>query len=249
MSIEQFLENITLEELEELKRLKETKSKHVPTYSFSKIRFRDLKKLVYLKRKLNNENIFYNWFNFDYNLQDEEILFLETLLKKELPYLHIYKEENLKVKFITPILNKINFVIDDEIRDFYNEKITYESDKFIFSGETDFVFAKGIEELEKPYFFIQEFKKSKENSDPEPQLLAELISAVELNNWESIKGTYIVGAIWNFVILEKLEKHKYQYYVSQNFDSTKLEDLKDIYKNLLFIKNEILNMVKMENHQ
>jgi hypothetical protein len=145
MSIEQFLENITLEELEELKRLKEEKSKQIPSFSFSKIKFRDLKSLVYLKRKLNNENIFYEWFNFDYNLNDDEIYFLETLLKKELPYIHIYKEENLKVKFITPILNKINFVINDEIRDFYNEKITYESDEFIFSGETDFVFAKGIE--------------------------------------------------------------------------------------------------------
>jgi hypothetical protein len=104
-----------------------------------------VRKLSYLKRKLNNENIFYDWFNFDYNLNDDEIYFLETLLKKELPYIHIYKEENLRVKFITPILNKINFVINDEIRDFYNEKITYESDEFIFSGETDFVFAKGIE--------------------------------------------------------------------------------------------------------
>jgi hypothetical protein len=247
MSIEQFLENMTLEELEELKRLKEEKSKQIPSFSFSKIKFRDLKSLVYLKRKLNNENIFYDWFNFDYNLNDDEIYFLETLLKKELPYIHIYKEENLKVKFITPILNKINFVINDEIRDFYNEKITYESDEFIFSGETDFVFAKGIEESEKPYFFIQEFKKSKENSDPEPQLLSELISAVELNSWDSIKGAYIVGAIWNFVILERIEKHKYQYYVSTNFDSTKIEDLKDIYKNLQCVKNEILNIVKMEN--
>jgi hypothetical protein len=68
--------------------------------------------------------------------------------------------------------------------------------------------------------------------------LAELISAIELNNWITIKGAYIVGAIWRFVILEKLEKNKYQYFVSQNFDSTKIEDLKDIYKNLMFVKNE-----------
>jgi hypothetical protein len=49
------------------------------------------------------------------------------------------------------------------------------------------------------------------------------------------------------VILERIEKHKYQYYVSTNFDSTKIEDLKDIYKNLQCVKNEILNIVKMEN--
>jgi hypothetical protein len=63
-----------------------------------------------------------------------------------------------------------------------------------------------------------------------------------------MKGAYIIGAIWNFVILEKLGKNKYQYFVSQNFDSTKIEDLKDIYKNLLFIKNEIIEIVKKENN-
>jgi hypothetical protein len=58
-----------------------------------------------------------------------------------------------------------------------------------------------------------------------------------------MKGAYIVGAIWNFVILEKLDKNKYQYFVSDNFDSTKIEDLTAIYKNLLFVKDEI-----MQNH-
>jgi uncharacterized protein YfkK (UPF0435 family) len=45
-----------------------------------------------------------------------------------------------------------------------------------------------------------------------------------------------------FVILEKLAKDKYQYFISQNFDSTKIEDLKDIYKNLCFVKHEIFEM-------
>ncbi len=67
------------------------------------------------------------------------------------------------------------------------------------------------------------------------------MSAVELNDWKSIKGAYIVGSIWNFVILEKLGKDKYQYFISSNFDATKIEDLKSIYRNLLFIKNEIFN--------
>ena len=54
----------------------------------------------------------------------------------------------------------------------------------------------------------------------------------------------VFGAIWNFVILEKLSKNNYQYFVSQNFDSTKIEDLKDIYKNLIFVKEEIIEMAK-----
>jgi len=66
-----------------------------------------------------------------------------------------------------------------------------------------------------------------------------MISGVELNNILSMRGAYIIGAIWNFVILEKLGENKYQYFVSSNFDSTKIDDLKDIYKNLLHIKSTL----------
>jgi hypothetical protein len=62
-----------------------------------------------------------------------------------------------------------------------------------------------------------------------------------------IKGAYIVGAIWNFVVLEKIGKDAYEYFVSQNFDSTKIGDLQDIYKNLLFIKDEIIQKIEKEN--
>jgi hypothetical protein len=103
-----------------------------------------------------------------------------------------------------------------------------------------------LEYSEKPYFFIQEFKKGKESGYPEPQLLAELIAGVELNNFQTMKGAYIVGAIWNFVILEKLAENKYRYFISINFDSTKIEELKEIYKNLLFIKDEIFKMVETD---
>jgi len=45
--------------------------------------------------------------------------------------------------------------------------------------------------------------------------------------------------IWHFVILKRAKLHKYSYFVSKSFNSTNIDDLKDIYKNLLFIKNEI----------
>ncbi len=73
-------------------------------------------------------------------------------------------------------------------------------------------------------------------------VLAELISAVELNGWKQIKGAYIIGENWNFVILEKLDKDKYQYFISRTFNSTVLENLTKIFKNLLFVKNEIIQM-------
>ena len=159
--------------------------------------------------------------------------------------LYSYDEEDLKIHFLSSLFLKINFKsIKNGFRDFYNEKITYKTDKFIFNGEADFLFAKGLKHSTKPYFFIQEFKKGKKNSDPEPQLLAEMISGLEISNVNLFKGAYIIGAIWNFVILEKLGEDKYQYFVSANFDSSKIDDLKDIYKNLMFIRDEVLEINK-----
>lgn len=130
------------------------------------------------------------------------------------------------------------------MRDFYELQISYKTSQFKLSGTVDFVVSEGLVESKKPYFFIQEFKRSEEYGNPRPQLLAELISAVELNNWKFIKGAYIIAGIWHFAILEKLETGKYQYYISQYFDSTRIGDLKLIYKNLLFVKNEIIRMIE-----
>ena len=58
--------------------------------------------------------------------------------------------------------------------------------------------------------------------------------------FSEMKGAYIVGEIWNFVILERVGENSYQYFVSKNFDSTKIDDLVEIYKNLLFVKEKIL---------
>jgi hypothetical protein len=235
---------------EEIRKLKGLNKDGIPTFIFSRIRDKDIKKLVNIKRNLIDNNIFDKWFLYKYNILEEDIDFLKDLISKNISLINLYKEEDLKLHFLGPIFNKINFKsIENNFRDFYDEKLTYKTDKFILNGEADFIFSQGLEVAEKPYFFIQEFKKAEEFSNPRPQLLAELISAVELNNELSMRGAFIVGAIWNFVILEKLGKDKYQYFVSINFDSTKIEDLKGIYKNLIFVKNEIIEIVTKENKE
>ncbi len=236
-----------IEQLEkEIRELKGLNLEGVPTYSFSKIKIEDLHNLVELKLGFNSR-VFDNWFINDMELSKDIEIFLINLIEKNRFLMKSYNEEDLKIKFIAKLLNFIDFQsYENNFREFYELVISYKTDKFIFSGTTDFVISKGLLYSEKPYFFIQEFKKGIKGSDPEPQLLAELISAIELNNETSMKGAYIVGAIWNFVILEKLGKDKYRYFVSENFDSTKIADLKGIYRNLIFVKNEIIEMVTKE---
>ncbi len=236
-----------LKEIEELRKevnlLKGKDENKIPTYQYSKIRDTELKKLFEIEKNLDKQ-IFFKWFNNQIEIVNEVEVFLNDLIAENESLVETYSEEDLKVNFIVPILNKIKFKsFDKKVRDFYELSMTYKTSQFILNGTCDFVVSEGLVESKKPYFFIQEFKRSEDYGNPRPQLLAELISAIELNDWKLIKGAYIIGGNWHFAILEKLERHKYQYFISQNFDSTKIEDLKAIYKNLLFVKNEILAMV------
>ena len=242
-----------LKEIERLKKenleLKglQNENSEIPIFSFSQINDIDLEELVDIKI-VDNETVFNQWFNNDSILDDEITIFLDKLIKKEKRYIRYYNEEDLKINFIAPILNLVDFkTIDENIRAFYEERLTYKNEKFIFSGLVDFMVSKGFKRPNKPYFFIQEFKKRIKSTDPEPQLLAEMISAVELNKTQTMRGAFIIGEDWYFVILEKLGKDKYQYFISEVFNSTKIEDLKKIYKNLRFVKNEIKQMVKKES--
>jgi len=241
-----------LERIEALEReIRELKGLNIDgkkVYSFSKITDNELRDLVDIQKELDRDK-FLNWFSNNIDISQELKEFFHQLVLENRDLIYDYSEEDLKVNLIVPILNRVKFKsFDNKFRAFYELQLKYEAEEFIFSGTTDFVVSKGLVRSIKPYFFIQEFKKGRVNSDPEPQLLAELIAGVELNNERVIKGAYIVGAIWNFVILEKLEKNRYQYFVSENFDSTKIEDLKAIYKNLLFIKDEIIKKIEEEEY-
>jgi hypothetical protein len=236
-----------LKEIDELKRkvqsLEGKDETLIPTYQYSKIRDIDLNKLFDIEQNLDN-SIFDEWLNNKIEIDNEIEVFLKDLIDDNKSLIERYGEEDLKVNFIVPILNKIRFKsFEKKIRDFYELQISYKTSRFILNGTIDFAVSEGLVESKKPYFFIQEFKRSEEYGNPRPQLLAEMISAIELNDWKFIKGAYIIGGNWHFAILEKIEVDKYQYFISQNFDSTKIDDLKLIYKNLLLVKNEILSMV------
>jgi len=220
----------------------ENPKEEIPIYTFGAISFKDLEHIVSIKRNIITK-VFCNWFEAPIKISSDDNVFFDSLIKEHYFLMSSYNEEELKVKFISPILNRVKFTdVEHEIRDFYEEKITYRTDRFVLTGTTDFLVSKGLEYSKKPYFFIQEFKKSIANDDPRPQLLAELISAVELNGFKVIKGAFIIGENWNFVILDKQKNDKYQYFVSHTLNSTNINDLQQIYKNLLFVKHEIIKM-------
>jgi len=244
MDIQSFIDNLTPESLQQINEAFAKKQNKIPTYSYSQITFKDLKRLFDIRNNKTQE-LFDDWFNNNIELKPDDIKFLNDLIENNEFLIESYKEEDLKVKFITPILNRIKFLdFTIPFRDFYEEPLIYNPNHFILSGTTDFLISNGLEFAEEPYFFIQEFKKSIKNDDPRPQLLAELIAAVELNHFISMKGAYIVGAIWHFVILEKMGTNQYQYFISKLFNATNLKDLQSIYQNLLFVKSQIYQIAQ-----
>jgi len=231
---------------QEIKEIKGIEEENKPSYQYSKIRDIDLDNVVDIEKKLDH-TLFESWFNQDIKIDNETELLFQNIITKNQMLIEDYNEEDLKVNVIIPILNKVEFKsFEKQFRDFYELPIRYETEKFIFKGTTDFVVSKGLVKSKKPYFFIQEFKRAEEYGNPRPQLLAELISGVELNNWTQIKGAYIVGSVWHFVILQKLGTDKYEYFVSKSFDSMDIEKLKSIYRNLLVVKSEIVDFVELE---
>ena len=239
MSLNEVIENLTLEDIELLRERKLKTQSKIPSFSFSRISESDLNSIITLKQIFTEERFDF-WFHSEINISPINKEFLTQLLESEKIFLKTYNEEELTVKFISPILNKVNFRIPKKgVRDFYEHSLTYKTDKFIFNGTPDFFVANGEERPEKPYFFIQEFKKMKDPKFPEPQLLAEMIAGLEISQVSTFRGAYIIGINWYFVILEKLGEDNYQYFVSEQFNSTKKNELFQIYKNLLFVKREI----------
>ena len=208
----------------------------VKSYDFSNIKFSDLEEIVDIK-VVDNDAKFDEWFETTYDLDDAEILFFKNLIQKNKTRIAFYMEENLKAKFIIPILNLVDFVFEP-VSDWYDTALSGTLNGVEFKGFTDFMVASGTENPRKPYFFIQEFKPSVPDKDPRIQLLAELLVATEKNKTTIMRGGYIIGRIWFFVILEKLAENKFEYVISKSFDSLDLEDLKQIYIILQAVKHK-----------
>ncbi len=201
---------------------------------FQTAKFDDLVQVVDLNSGKKTD-IFDEWFNFDYALSEEESNFFISLIEKHRDFVMSYAEEDLKMYFISNILNKVDFLMKNK-RGFFDKPLKAVINDVEFGGKTDFMVASGIHEPQKPYFFIQEFKQTKHSVDAHHQLLAEMLVALALNKSNLIRGAFIVGRNWNFMILEKNIDNSYEYFISDSFDSLNFNGLKQIYICLQAVK-------------
>ena len=154
--------------------------------------------------------------------QVEQVIF-DTVLRKAVKGIEGWSEEELKMKFITHILD-LGYLNDEEPYIGYFDKIIGATvDGIKLTVKADFMLAKGVLDcFTTPYFHFQEFKPHKNpTGDSMAQLLqAFLIGQVKNKNDKPFYGVEIVGREWVFVIMEGKS-----YYLSEPYVCTNREDL------------------------
>ncbi len=205
-------------------------------YKFSEITYQKLEEIADF-RLVKDWSVFDEWFSYKHEIEENDIEFLLKLIETHKYNLNYYTERQLQAQFITPLMFNINFNTDS-YKSWYEYDLSGVVNNCKLSGSPDFMIATGERIPEKPYFFIQEFKKSKTISNPDCQVLTAMALAMEINKTEEIKGCYNIGRLWAFIILEKISDGKYKYYESESFDSLKINDLKKIYTYLQAVKHK-----------
>ena len=92
----------------EIKQIKGNDKVQKPTYLFSKIRDSELESLVNIERNLD-KTIFNNWFGCHLKFDESTKKLFLALIDENEPLIESYSEEDLKVNFLIPLLNKIHF--------------------------------------------------------------------------------------------------------------------------------------------
>jgi hypothetical protein len=130
-------------------------------------------------------------------------------------YVDQWNEEDLKMYFISQLVNLVEFH-QATYRAFFDCNLkTVLMDKAI-AGRVDCVLGRGLQYPLNPLFFLQEYKPQKNpTGDPLGQLLVAMLSSQKLNK-DAISpfyGCYIIGRLWFFVVLQEKE-----YAISDAYD-------------------------------
>ena len=169
---------------------------------------------------------------------------LEKLLLDELPEElreneRSWNEEELKINFIGAVFRIAKLNVKGVMKTFFERSLsgTVQGKKISVIVDCMVASPKKSGNPEAPYFFLQEYKRSKGDShDPEGQMLAAMLLAQEKNEDKSpLYGCWVQGAAWRFTVLNGLE-----YCVSQTFDATNPTALLQIVLILRKLKKLIL---------
>jgi len=115
-------------------------------------------------------------------LEGTDLGIFEKLIKKT-PKIKTWSEEDLKMKFISPVLELGKVTEDINFVSFFDKKLAATVKGYKLTVRVDFVIAKGLMDyMQKPYFHFQEYKPNKNpTGDSMAQLLEAFLIAQENN--------------------------------------------------------------------
>ncbi len=162
-----------------------------------------------------------NWIDVAGEIPHKFTDFIEARRISLLKHYSQWNETELFGRFISPILETVNFS-SDHFELFHERILSAKIGEYAVSGYVDGMVASGQYEPESPYFFIHEYKKTKgTDADPEGQLVITMLAAGALSeSTEPLYGCFVLGKFWHFVYLEGNE-----YCVSEGFDATSEREL------------------------
>ncbi|KOR30082.1 hypothetical protein TI03_00465 [Achromatium sp. WMS1] len=113
-----------------------------------------------------------------------------------------WNEIELENKFISPVIMTAD-IDDEQISYFLERNLSAVIGDYEMSGIVDGMIATGFREPNTPFFCLHEYKRALENQGtPDAQVLAAMLAAREKNhNTMPIYGLFVVGVIWNFIVL------------------------------------------------
>lgn len=149
-----------------------------------------------------------------------------------------WNEEELKMKFISVVMEASEIEMPDKIQVFYERPLAGTIQNYEFSVICDCMIATPTQggKPKAPYFFLQEFKKEKgDKIDPEAQMLVAMLLAQQENAMQNpVYGAWVQGENWYFAILNDKEYCRSDVYIA-----TETEDLKKIIYMLQYLKTVV----------
>ena len=169
----------------------------------------------------------------------QQIAFLESKRALLERFYRTWNEDELKFRFISQVV-ELTELIGKGYNTFTQRQLSAIVKTIRLQGRPELMVASGEDTPKKPYFFIHEYKPSRKSEDPLGQLLAAMLAAQTHNSDDfPVLGCFVIGALWQFVVLEQNT-----YSLSNTYDANKIDDLLAIYSALRQVKVYIEDRVK-----
>ena len=138
-----------------------------------------------------------------------------------------WNEDELKFQFIAQVV-VLAQLRGKTYNTFSQRGLSSVVNGILLQGRPEVMIATGQEDPKKPYFFIHEYKPTKQTGDPLGQVLSAMLAAQARNADEKpIFGCFVIGNTWQFLVLDSNT-----YTLSRSYDANQDSDLHGIYSAL-----------------